>query len=290
MKHLISITGAGPGNPDLLTVKAYKRLANADVVLYDALPGDEILDIAPPRAKLIYVGKIACDGQNQTDRQNAINRLMHQFADMGKKIVRLKGGDPMIFGRGAEEIQFCLDNGLNYEVIPGISAAMAASAEFDIPLTERHKSPMVLLYTATRTNTGFNNLKCAVEVLKSGAALSVYMGLNKLPEFIEALSEEGIPASTAVNILSKVSHKEKEMLSGNLANIGQLLKQHKPATPAVIIIGKYAQVLKSRESSLNVPEHASKHEAYSSEISIPASLKSSQKPGYDFVTTMGLLT
>ena len=187
MNHLISITGAGPGDPDLLTVKAQNRITNTEVVIYDALPGDAILKMAPAEALFIYAGKLANDGQNQQIRQETINLSLLEMARKGKKIVRLKGGDPMIFGRGAEEIRFCQMQGLNYEVIPGISAAMAASAEFEIPLTERNKSSMVLLYTGSRTNGRFDHLKSVVEVLKTGSTVSMYMGLTKLVELAHSL-------------------------------------------------------------------------------------------------------
>jgi uroporphyrin-III C-methyltransferase len=241
MNHLISITGAGPGDPELLTVKAHKRLAKADVVLYDALPGEAILKLAPANALFIYAGKLANDGQNQEIRQQAINFTILEMARKGKRVVRLKGGDPMIFGRGAEEIRFCKQQGLNYEVIPGVTAAMAASCEFEIPLTERSNSSMVLLYTASRTNGSFDYLDSVVQVLKSGSTVSVYMGLKNLSQLAEALTEAGIPDNTFVNILSNVSHPNGGSLCGTLANIGLILEVERPTTPAVVLIGKYAE-------------------------------------------------
>lgn len=241
MNHLITIAGAGPGDPELLTVKAHKRLAEAEVVLYDALPGEEILKLAPKDALFIYAGKLSCDGQSQFFRQEAINRTLLEMAHKGKRVVRLKGGDPMIFGRGAEEIRFCKQHQLNYEVIPGITAAMAASSEFEIPLTERNNSSMVLLYTGSRVEGKFKNMSSVVEVLKTGSTVSLYMGLVNLQDFVCALMNEGIPASTHVNILSNVSHQQSESLCGNLGNIGYLIEVAKPQTPAIILIGKFAE-------------------------------------------------
>jgi len=241
MNHLISITGAGPGDPELLTVKAHKRLANAEVVLYDALPGNAILKLAPANALFIYAGKLTNDGQNQAIRQQAINFTILEMARKGKRVVRLKGGDPMIFGRGAEEIRFCKQQGLNYEVIPGVTAAMAASCEFEIPLTERKNSSMVLLYTASRTNGQFDHLDSVVQVLKSGSTVSVYMGLKNLSLLADALIDAGIPDNTFVNILSNVSHPTGGSLCGSLANIGLIIEVERPATPAVLLIGKYAE-------------------------------------------------
>lgn len=240
MKHLITIAGAGPGDPELLTVKAKQRLSRAEVVLYDALPGEEILKIAPSNALLIYAGKIACDGQSQSHRQDAINRTLLQMANRGKRVVRLKGGDPMIFGRGAEEIRFCKMHQLTYEVIPGVTAAMAASSEFEIPLTERNNSSMVLLYTGSRVNGRFANLKCVVEVLKTGSTVSMYMGLKNLLAFCDDLILEGIATSTPIAILSKVSHADRSSLCATLGDIRYCIENNKPSTPAIILIGKYA--------------------------------------------------
>ena len=254
MSHLISITGAGPGDPELLTIKAQKRLSCADVVLYDALPGDAILQIAPKNALFIYAGKIACDGQNQQVRQEIINLSILEMACKGKRIVRLKGGDPMIFGRGAEEIRFCKEQGLNYEVIPGITAAMAASAEFEIPLTERSYSSMVLLYTGCMTNGRFANLKSVIEVLKSGSTVSVYMGLKNLIDFTEALMKSGIPGDMHINILSKVSQPGSESLCGNLSTISDLIRVLRPQTPAIVLIGRYAKEICAHSKIQHQPE------------------------------------
>jgi uroporphyrin-III C-methyltransferase len=146
MSSLISIVGAGPGDPELLTVKALKRIQEADCILHDALVSDEILNLARPEAQRVYVGKIYQDGQDQTDRQEWINQLIIELAAKGQKIVRLKSGDPMIFGRGAEEIRFCIENNLNYEVIPGVTSALGAASLYGIPLTERGKNSMVLFW------------------------------------------------------------------------------------------------------------------------------------------------
>jgi uroporphyrin-III C-methyltransferase len=247
-QHLISITGAGPGNPELLTMKAYQRITNAEVVIYDALPGDAILKLAPANATFIYAGKLANDGQDQLLRQEAIHHSMLLMAGQGKRIVRLKGGDPMIFGRGAEEIRFCRQNSLNYEVIPGISAAMAAASEFEIPLTERNKSPMVLLCTGTRTNGRFDHLPTIHSVLQSGATVSIYMGLSKLTELADALLGAGLSHQTHVNILSNVSQPGSEWIGGSLGRIARLVDRTKPVTPAMIIIGQHAKRIALPES------------------------------------------
>lgn len=244
MGALISIVGAGPGDPELLTLKALKRIQEADYVLHDALVTEDILEMAKPEARRIYVGKVYHDGQDQTDRQDAINRLIIELAAEGKRIVRLKSGDPMIFGRGAEEIRFCIENKLNYEVIPGVTSALAAASLYGIPLTERGKNSMVLFGTGHYCDGEFCDLDSFVSVLKSGSPVVFFMGLNKLVHLSQRLMEKAISAETRIQILSKVSQPGAAALEGTLGNIQEILKKEKPPMPALLIIGKNAERLK----------------------------------------------
>ncbi|MFA5327812.1 MAG: uroporphyrinogen-III C-methyltransferase [Prolixibacteraceae bacterium] len=240
-KHLISIVGAGPGDPELLTMKAHQRLANAEAVLYDALHGTEVLEIAPKTAERIYVGKIQCDGQDQMERQNAIHQKMFELAKLGKRVVRLKTGDPMVFGRGAEEIRFCKENRLNYEVIPGITTEVAGSALLEVPITERNKSPMVLLYTGHRTNGSISNIESVVEVLKGGGTVSMYMGLKSIGLLAKTVIEKGIDGKIPVHILSQVSQKGQAIFTSSLFHIQEDMETTSLKTPAIFMIGRYAQ-------------------------------------------------
>lgn len=239
--HLISIVGAGPGDPELLTVKAYKRLSEADAVLYDALHGYEILKIARKDAEMIYAGKFQGDGQNQTERQDSINEKMAELAALGKRVVRLKAGDPMVFGRGAEEIRFCKSRGLNYEVIPGITAGVAASGLLEVPLTERRKSPMVLFYTGHRTDDSLTNIESVINVLKGGGTVSIYMGLQNVGILAKQILDSGIDPNMPVQVMSHVSQSAQSLLSCTIGNIEQTLAEKKPLTPAILFIGKYAE-------------------------------------------------
>lgn len=243
LSHLISIVGAGPGDPQLLTVKAQNRLKTADVILYDALSGTDILAICPEDSQKIYVGKLYKDGQNQEERQSEIHASFLRFASENKRVVRLKAGDPMIFGRGAEEIRFCKDNHLNYEVIPGITSGIAASSLFDIPITERGKNSMALLYTGHRVDCSFSDLEAVVAILKTGSPVIIYMGLNNLAEFSKALIRNGIEKSMLVQILSNVSKLSQMKFSTRLSEIQNCIQNEQPETPAVIIIGKYAETI-----------------------------------------------
>jgi uroporphyrin-III C-methyltransferase len=241
---MISIVGAGPGDPELLTVKALKRIQEADCILHDALVSDEILNLARPDAQRIYVGKIYQDGQDQIDRQEWINQLIIELASKGQKVVRLKSGDPMIFGRGAEEIRFCIENNLNYEVIPGVTSALGAASLYGIPLTERGKNSMVLFGTGHYSDGDFCDLESFVSVLNSGSPIIFYMGLSKLVKLAQRLIENSLSPEIKVQILSKVSQPDASTFEGTLGNIEQLMANEKPPMPALIIIGKNAERLR----------------------------------------------
>jgi len=243
MSSLISIVGAGPGDPELLTIKALKRIQEADCILHDALVSEEIMNLARPEVQRVYVGKLYQDGQDQTDRQEWINQLIIELAGKGQKVVRLKSGDPMIFGRGAEEIRFCIENSLNYEVIPGVTSALGAASLYGIPLTERGKNSMVLFGTGHYSEGDFCDLESFVSVLKSGSPIIFFMGLNKLIKLAGRLMDQGISPDMNVQILSKVSQPDACTLEGTLGNIAQLLETEKPPMPALVIIGKNVERL-----------------------------------------------
>jgi uroporphyrin-III C-methyltransferase len=243
MSSLISIVGAGPGDPELLTIKALKCIQEADCILHDALVSDEILNLAKPEAQRIYVGKIYQDGQDQTDRQEWINRLIIELAKKGKKVVRLKSGDPMIFGRGAEEIRFCIENGLNYEVIPGVTSALGAASLYGIPLTERGKNSMVLFGTGHYCEGDFCDLETFVSVLKSGSPIIFFMGLNKMVKLAQRLMDQAISPEIKVQVLCKVSQPSSVAFEGTLGTIAQIMETEKPPMPALVIIGKNVERL-----------------------------------------------
>lgn len=245
MSFLISIVGAGPGDPELLTIKALKRIQQADCILHDALVSQEILDLAKPSAQRVYVGKIYLDGQDQTERQDAINQMIIELSVKGQKVVRLKSGDPMIFGRGAEEIRFCIENKLNYEVIPGVTSALGAASQFGIPLTERGKNSMVLFGTGTYCEGDFCDLPSFVSVLNSGSPVIFFMGLSKLVRLARRLVESAIAPETKVHILSKVSQPDAQTFEGTLSTIAQVIENQKPPMPALVIIGQHAERLTS---------------------------------------------
>ncbi len=239
--HLISITGAGPGDPDLLTVKALRRIEQADIILYDALHGEEILRLARPDALKIYSGKCYQDGQHQQERQFRINNQLIQYAMEGRKVVRLKAGDPFIFGRGAEELEFCLSENLNVEVIPGITAGLAAASYFHIPLTLRGINSMTLFYTGHKRNDGFDDIQLVTSVLKTNAPVVIYMGLKNLAALASELLKNNVPGDIPVQVISRVGHADEQIYSSILSEMDEFLIQVDPPMPAVIIIGTYAR-------------------------------------------------
>ena len=239
--HLISIVGAGPGDPELLTIRALRRLEQADVILYDALLGTEILELAGSQAEKIYSGKHYRDGQLQTERQEEIHRQLKQFAGEGKRVVRLKAGDPFIFGRGAEELAFCFQEKLNVEVVPGITAGLAAATCFHIPVTLRGVNSMALFYTGHKRNDGFEDIEVVASVLKTNAAVMVYMGLKNLVLLSDELINHGLSPKTTLQIVSRVGHADQQLFSSTLGGIEADLSRIDPPMPAVIIIGNHVQ-------------------------------------------------
>lgn len=241
--HLISIVGAGPGDPELLTLRALKRMEQADVILYDALHGDEILKLAPEHVQKIYAGKHYQDGQHQTERQDIINKRLKEFALEGKHIVRLKAGDPFIFGRGAEELEFCISENLNVEVVPGITSGLAAASCFHIPVTLRGKNSMAVFYTGHKRKDGFSDIEIIANVIKTGAPVIIYMGLKNLGNLAGELLKLGVSSSIPLQIASRVGHPDHQIHSLTLEEVSQFLQTNDPPMPSIIIIGNNAKRL-----------------------------------------------
>jgi len=238
ISHLISIVGAGPGDPELLTVKALKRIQEADVILYDALVGKELLDVAPPGTIKKYFGKLYNDGQNPQERQTNIHNQFLYWAERGKRIVRLKSGDAMIYSRGTEEIRFCREHNLNFEVIPGITAGISGAALFHVPLTERGRNNMLLFYTGRKNESGFPEIDSMVNVLETGSPVIVYMGLNNLVELAGKLTESGVEISTSVQILSRISQSGQKSYATTIGQVKEFLEKNIPEMPSTILIGR----------------------------------------------------
>ena len=241
MNHpLISIVGAGPGDPELLTLKAHKRIINAEIILHDNLVSEEILELAPATAEKVYVGKKFGDTNDQQTRQDKINELLVQYSKEGKRVVRLKSGDPYIYGRAAEEVRYLLMKEVNFEVIPGITASFAAANLCDIPLTERNATNSVLICTGHTAKYDFEQLEALAMMLKSGTSLAMYMGLKTMAKVIEVLSTICKGMEVYVTAVSHVSRKSQKSVSAPMDKILQRIEEEQLAMPIVFIIGEYA--------------------------------------------------
>jgi uroporphyrin-III C-methyltransferase len=241
-KKKVYLIGAGPGDPDLLTIKAYRLLIQAEVVLHDELFGNDILDVIPQSARLVNVGKICGDHQNQVERQDNINAMIAAEFKAGKSVIRLKTGDSLIFGRGIEEVRFLKEHAIPFELIPGVTAGIAAANIFAIPLTERLKNSAVIFCTGHTLEPGVKQFLDLVNFLKAGNPVVVYMGYNNLEKITHTLIENGISPETGVCVASKVSQKD-DYVCGTIHTIHQKLIDKPLPSPTVIIIGQYVESL-----------------------------------------------
>jgi|GEM_PF-27124 len=232
----IAIVGAGPGDQKLLTCQAYELIKFADVILHDNLVSKEILALSKD-AELIYVGRKYGDKTNQQERQNRINELLALHYKQGKKVVRLKSGDPYIYGRAAEEARYLEARDIPFTVVPGISAALAAANRHNIPLTERSQSNAVLICTAHTADYSFEQLQGIAELLKAGNALALYMGLRSLDKLIPKLLEVCGDPTIPINAISNVSRSKEILLESTLGNIQADISNSALEMPVVFIIG-----------------------------------------------------
>lgn len=227
--HLI---GAGSGDPELLTLKAWRVMQRAEVVLYDSLVSEDILDMCASTAEKIFVGKRRA---NHALPQESINELLVKHALAGKIVVRLKGGDPFIFGRGGEELQEVVRHGIHFESIPGITAASAAASRTGIPLTHRDHAQSVKFVTACKKNGAPNNDYS--ELMDSSQTVVFYMGLHRLHEMTQGLIAAGRDSETPFSIISHASMPTQQVLIGTLSDIADQQAEAKLPTPALLIMG-----------------------------------------------------
>jgi uroporphyrin-III C-methyltransferase len=233
MKTKVYLVGAGPGDPDLLTVKAVRLLRSADIVLHDALVSEEILQIARPNAQLIDVGKRM--GERRLT-QDAINQLLVDLAGCANVIVRLKGGDPSIFGRAAEEISALRQAGIEFEVVPGITAATAAAAQAGIALTDRQSTAGVVFLTAQQaTGKGRTNI---ARYVSQNCTLAIYMPAGHYRAIRDDLIAVGLALDTPCLVVANASRPNQELLWTDIAALASIAV---PPSPALIIIGSVAR-------------------------------------------------
>ncbi len=233
-KAAVYLVGAGPGDPDLLTVKALKALKEADVVVYDRLVSPEVLDLVGPGIARIFVGKTA---SNHHLPQEEINDLLVKLAQGNHTVVRLKGGDPFIFGRGSEEAEELARRGVRFEVVPGVTAASGINAALGIPLTHRGLS------TGVRFVTGHARAGEELELNWKSLAdeqttIVFYMGLSSLPDISKNLIEQGLSADTPAAAVSRGTTEDQRQCVSTLAELPLMVKDLELPSPVLLIVGK----------------------------------------------------
>lgn len=229
----VYLVGAGPGDPGLLTVKAHDLLRSCDTVIYDYLVNPELLQLAPREAERLYVGKVG--GGRQTP-QAEINRLLIERARTGRRVVRLKGGDPFLFGRGAEEAEALRAAGILFEVVPGISSALAVPAYAGIPLTHRALSSSVTVLTGAHAGEG--ELPGSFASHASADTLVILMGVSRLREIADELIFAGRSPGTPVAVIRWGTYEAQEIVTGTLLTIADYAEAAAMRAPAVIVIGE----------------------------------------------------
>jgi uroporphyrin-III C-methyltransferase len=261
MKGKVYLVGAGPGDPELLTLKALRLLRTAEAVLHDDLVAPEILKLVPKTAQVHNVGK-RCGKKNI--RQEGINFLMVELAAAGLQVVRLKGGDPLIFGRAGEEIESLRRAGIPYEIVPGVTSALGAAAAAQIPLTHRRASSALVLITAHQASG-----KDATDWSKfvgSGATLAIYMPGQNHSDIAHQLTSAGLPSKTPCAIISRATTRQQQT---HRTTIADLHRAPQLAAPTLLIVG---EVVRLADPAGVADEFLGSHLAQGNSAALPAPL------------------
>lgn len=243
----VYLVGAGPGDPDLLTVKAHRIVSGADILVYDRLVGGEIVDLAPTAARRIYVGK--AEGFHPVP-QESINEILVGLARPGRTVVRLKGGDPFVFGRGSEEAEALLRHGIPFEVVPGITAASGCLAEVGIPLTHRGLASGVRLVTGHRRG----NRPLALNwksLADPDTTLVFYMGMANLAEISDRLVEAGLAGDTPAAAISGGTTPRQQMVVSTLADLPARVDGTGLVPPTLIVVGRVVSFAHPRPAGID---------------------------------------
>lgn len=233
----VYLVGAGPGDPELLTLRAVRLLEKADVVVYDHLVSSAVLDFVSPTAQRIFAGKRR---NEHTMRQEQINTLLVQLAQEGKQVVRLKGGDPFIFGRGGEELQTLAAHGVAFEVVPGITAASGVSSYAGIPLTHRDYAQSCIFVTG-HLKDGSADLDWP-SLVRPRQTVVIYMGLGGLPEICRQMVLHGAPPDLPIAVVQDGSIATQKVVTGTLANMPERVAQAKLKSPCLTLIGEVVKL------------------------------------------------
>jgi len=264
----VFLVGAGPGDPGLLTVRGLERLRAADVVVYDQLVNSELLAEASEAATKIYVGKQA---GRHCAAQSEINRILIECAREGSEVVRLKGGDPFVFGRGGEEAAALADSGIPFEIVPGVSSAVAVPAYAGIPLTHRAIASSFAVVTGHPARDANSPVQWA-HIARAVDTLVILMGVKNLPRIVAELLAGGISRETPVAVIRQGTAREQESVTGNLDSIVERAAHLK--SPAVIVLGNVVELSEQLQwfsPELMLRENFTfHHEALGNELSVEA--------------------
>jgi uroporphyrin-III C-methyltransferase/precorrin-2 dehydrogenase/sirohydrochlorin ferrochelatase len=228
----VYLVGGGPGDPDLLTFRALRLMQQADVVVYDRLVSEEVLNLCRRDAERVYVGK---ERDNHSVPQEQINQLLVDLAKQGKRVCRLKGGDPFVFGRGGEEIETLMENGVTFQVVPGITAALGTAAYAGIPLTHRDHSQAVVFVTG-HLKDGTMNLNWK-SLAAPNQTVVFYMGLKGLPVICRQMKENGLPGDTPIALVQQATTPRQRVFTGTLDSINQDIEGKEIHAPTLIVVG-----------------------------------------------------
>jgi uroporphyrin-III C-methyltransferase len=245
-KGKVFLVGAGPGDPDLLTRKAERVIKDADVVLYDKLVDERVIALVPEKAELMDIGK---DPSHHKVPQHKINDLLVKYARTGKRVVRLKGGDPFVFGRGGEEAEALVAQGIEVEVVPGISSAVAVPAYAGIPVTHRNYASTFTIITGHEA--AGNELPWNVLAQLDGT-LVILMGVGTLAENVASLIAFGKPAQTPAAIIAQGTTRRQKVVVGTLEDIARKAEAADVDAPAVLVIGdvvKLTYILRPQDAN-----------------------------------------
>jgi uroporphyrin-III C-methyltransferase len=233
----VYIVGAGPGHPDLLTVRAVRLIQAGDVIVYDRLIQEEVLALAKPAAEKIFMGKFL---GRHSSRQQEIHELLVRKANAGKAVIRLKGGDPFLFGRGGEEAEYLIEHGVAFEVIPGVSSCLSAPLGAGIPVTHRDIASSVAIVTG-HNSTG-NHDRVDWQALSKVDTLVILMGVHNVGHITQALMAAGRPSSTPAAMIQMAFWPGEQIVVGTLATIADDVQRARVEAPATLVIGEVVRL------------------------------------------------
>ena len=242
MTGMVYLIGAGPGDHKLLTLRAVELIKKADVVLYDRLVSKKIISMIPKKTQKLYVGREVGDDYKHQDDTNL---QMVKFAKSNKNVVRLKGGDPFIFGRGGEEAEYLKKFKIKFEIIPGITSGIGSAVYSGIPLTHRKYSSSVVFVTGHEDPGKTKNPVQWKKLAKSVETIVIMMGLSRIGIISKQLVSGGLSKTTPVAVIQKGTNDDQKILIGNLSNITQKIKDHNITPPSIIIIGNVVKLHKT---------------------------------------------